>query len=555
MRRKKWMTGLLAGMFALGVFAETAYAEETDNDNIAAYVGGGDAGVINTASEEKKPLLYDCGDALDIPWTTWWSNWNIGSVGADDCLEEVFGYEGTTQVSPDGSWLCYASNYTGTRSYRLMALAVNDAQKAPVKIGDDAVMHRILDDNRIVWLKGSNGTLYLSDTEGGTEAIASNVENYPFFVDASQQRVLWAERGTSKIWMRTLDLKGEAECLNWDKVAYMSSDLSILAGGRDGNVYVRDHFGEEKLFRENYDLSYFYFVQAADPYPLEAHTLADGPVGQIGESGCRYIQAAEEGAYTSIWRYDNGNISLFQKDTLAIGVHGDMVAYKKFTTEPDTSNEEQTTYLWENGKETALERQKIRSVRFSDDGSLGWGIGNTRESVFLLTEFKAEHTDGKVRVISDQLLNFVDSGLNRAYYAESDEMGVNIVLYCDQNVIDYDGTTAFVGEDSLFYYRTGQDIVFTLKVYDGTQSEVIADSVIEAKVLPNGSVLVLTSKDYVTDYGTLCLYTKEGGLKELVSGVEKIVDPDISIRWPAETVEVPQGTTGEMQLVGGAEEE
>ena len=90
-----------------------------------------------------------------------------------------------------------------------MALPLGDGGKEPVKIGDDAVMHRILSDNRIVWLKGSSGTLYISDAAGNTQEIASNVENFPFFVNAAETHVLWVERGSTQMSMRTLDLSGE----------------------------------------------------------------------------------------------------------------------------------------------------------------------------------------------------------------------------------------------------------------------------------------------------------------------------------------------------------
>lgn len=107
-------------------------------------------------------------------------------------------------------------------------------------------------------------------------------------------------------------------------------------------------------------------------------------------------------------------------------------------------------------------------------------------------------------------------------------------------MIDYDGTNGFVAPDGRLYYRVGQDLVFTLKTFDGTQSEVIADKVIEAKALPDGSAAVLVSEDYTTESGTLCLYTKEAGLRQMVGGVEKIADNDISIRYVQERLRFPE---------------
>ena len=128
-------------------------------------------------------------------------------------------------------------------------------------------MHRILSDNRIVWLKGSSGTLYISDAAGNTQEIASNVENFPFFVNAAETHVLWVERGSTQMSMRTLDLSGETVPLNWNRVEYMSADLQMLIGSRDGNLYIRENLGEEKLLLENTEYGLFNVIQPG-PLPL-----------------------------------------------------------------------------------------------------------------------------------------------------------------------------------------------------------------------------------------------------------------------------------------------
>ena len=126
------------------VFAQADDGQNSARENYAAFAGGGDVGIIDVASEEKNAEVYVCGDAVEFSWMEWWYNWNLQNLGTEKNLEELFGYSGTTQVSADGTVLCYASNYTGMGSYRLMALPLGDGGKEPVKIGDDAVMHRIL---------------------------------------------------------------------------------------------------------------------------------------------------------------------------------------------------------------------------------------------------------------------------------------------------------------------------------------------------------------------------------------------------------------------------
>lgn len=529
------------------VFAQADDGQNSARENYAAFAGGGDVGIIDVASEEKNAEVYVCGDAVEFSWMEWWYNWNLQNLGTEKNLEELFGYSGTTQVSADGTVLCYASNYTGMGSYRLMALPLGDGGKEPVKIGDDAVMHRILSDNRIVWLKGSSGTLYISDAAGNTQEIASNVENFPFFVNAAETHVLWVERGSTQMSMRTLDLSGETVPLNWNRVEYMSADLQMLIGSRDGNLYIRENLGEEKLLLENTEYGLFSVIQPG-PLPLE-ETYMEGAVARVGASGCIYFQTPTPDGFAGIGRYENGGITPVQERAMAVGVHGDMIAYKKPAEEEGVDFEAKTTYLLAGGREIPLEKQNINSVFFSQDGTKAWGLGNGRDSAYLLTEFGTENPDGKLTILSENVAFYLDSGKDRPFYAEYDEAGVNLVLKSGTDVIDYDGTNGFVAPDGRLYYRVGQDLVFTLKTFDGTQSEVIADKVIEAKARPDGSAAVLVSEDYTTESGTLCLYTKEAGLRQMVGGVEKIADNDISIRYVQGAPAVSGTAQGGMQLL------
>ena len=88
---------------------------------------------------------------------------------------------------------------------------------------------------------------------------------------------------------------------------------------------------------------------------------------------------------------------------MAVGVHGDMIAYKKPAEEEGVDFEAKTTYLLAGGREIPLEKQNINSVFFSQDGTKAWGLGNGRDSAYLLTEFGTENPDGKLTILSENV--------------------------------------------------------------------------------------------------------------------------------------------------------
>ena len=79
------------------VFAQADDGQNSARENYAAFLGGGDVGIIDVASEEKNAEVYVCGDAVEFSWMEWWYNWNIQNLGTEKNLEELFGYSGTTQ--------------------------------------------------------------------------------------------------------------------------------------------------------------------------------------------------------------------------------------------------------------------------------------------------------------------------------------------------------------------------------------------------------------------------------------------------------------------------
>ena len=118
----------------------------------------------------------------------------------------------------------------------------------PVKIDSSVTSYTILDNNKILYKKAGNDTLYINDKKGNKEKIASDV-NY-FYLDSDQKNIVWSESngdGTINVCQQDVALKKEKKTLAKDVDSfYASSDLKYVVVQEQDTLYMVENFGEKQ---------------------------------------------------------------------------------------------------------------------------------------------------------------------------------------------------------------------------------------------------------------------------------------------------------------------
>ena len=157
-------------------------------------------------------------------------------------------YSAGVSYSKDGKYICYPTdvNYGDDDiEFRLNMQKVGKTEE-PVKIDSSVTSYTILDNNKILYKKAGNDTLYINDKKGNKEKIASDV-NY-FYLDSDQKNIVWSESngdGTINVCQQDIALKKEKKTLAKDVDSfYASSDLKYVVVQEQDTLYMVENFGE-----------------------------------------------------------------------------------------------------------------------------------------------------------------------------------------------------------------------------------------------------------------------------------------------------------------------
>lgn len=170
-------------------------------------------------------------------------------------------YSAGVRYSKDGKYICYPTdvNYgDDSIEFRLNMQKVGKTEE-PVKIDSLVTSYTILDNNKILYKKAGNDTLYINDKKGNKEKIASDVEY--FYLDSDQKNIVWSESngdGTINVCQQDVALKKEKKTLAKDVDSFhTSSDLKYILVNEQDIIYMIENFGEkQKIASGVEDVSY-----------------------------------------------------------------------------------------------------------------------------------------------------------------------------------------------------------------------------------------------------------------------------------------------------------
>lgn len=157
------------------------------------------------------------------------------------------------RYSKDGKYIVYPTeiSYDGNHNYPEFRLNMQkiSAKEEPKKIDSSVWRYTLLKNNKLVYIKTGNDTLYLNDIKDNKQKIASDVVEY--HIDNEEENIVWVESdgGLYSIYQQDLALKKEKKKLAKDVDSYqISKDLKQIAVMEEDTLFlVKDFKEKEKI--------------------------------------------------------------------------------------------------------------------------------------------------------------------------------------------------------------------------------------------------------------------------------------------------------------------
>lgn len=155
------------------------------------------------------------------------------------------------QYSKDGKYIFYPTEVTHEK-YTVYPEYCLNMQKVgkeddPIKLDNSVWQYHVLEQNKVIYIKSGNNTLYINDKKGNKEKIASHVEDY--HIDKDEKNIVWieAEDGSYAIYQQDLALKKEKKALAANVSFYdISENLKQIAVVEEDTLYVIRNFDDKK---------------------------------------------------------------------------------------------------------------------------------------------------------------------------------------------------------------------------------------------------------------------------------------------------------------------
>mgnify|MGYP000845880137 FL=1 len=485
-----------------------------------------------------------------------------GSYGDED---EIYGMRVT--YSKDGKYICYPTDVKAEDGMTEFDLNFQKVGKegGAIEIDDSVTKYKLLDNNKIVYLKARNDTLYISDRKGKKEKIASDVAR--FKLDKEQKNIVWIEQnnGKSALYQQDINLKKEKKKLSKSaENCIIGDDLKQIVVQEDDKLYLIENFGErEKIASDvgwvvsnNEKDKALYYVKM-DEKKINAMDIVEDDTN--GDEDMEwFLEELEEHsievAENSLYCYKDGKeVEIAKKLSSDIYAqdNSDTVLFTRFKMEElpkvraskldeiydvdqkyyEALQESAETCIY-NGKEIvtldADLKERMGEQRFlvDDEKNIGYTMkvernkdGEIKESQLL--SFKTgKKADGKCSVVAEDVDVMMGAKDGDIYYLTDMDEGMGD-LYCNEELIDSDvmiGTLEFTKEQKYPIYKTDYNTsknLFTLKMFDGKNAKVIADDAFDYKVVDEKKIAVLVDYDDDDSTGTLKLYRGKDKLIEL----------------------------------------
>lgn len=515
-----------------------------DTQTKVAYLKDGRIMQVDLDKYKKEPVKYS------------------GSYGDEDAT-----YGMRVTYSKDGKYICYPTNAEEEDGEIEFDLNFQKVGKdgASMEIDDSVTKYKLLDNNKVIYLKAGNDTLYISDRKGNKEKIASDVSS--FRLDKDQKNIVWVEEGNEKtsLYQQDIKLKKEKKKLSKSADNYLIGDnLEQIVVQDDEKLYLIKDFKErEKIASDvswvvanNEEDEVLYYVKedkkkidAMDIVEddtngdedqewlieeLEDYSIETSKVSLYCYKDGKEIEVAKE-IGGDIYAQDDSDTVLFTKLNMeelpkmkASKLDGTYEVDEKYY---EALRESAEVCIY-NGKEVVPLDAELsggmdgQNFLIDDEKNIGYVLkternkeGEIKESTLL--SFKTgKKADGKCSVVAEDVDAMMGAKNGDVYYLADMDEGMGD-LYCNDELIDSDvmrSSLEFTKEKEYPVYATDYNDsknLFTLKMFNGKDAKVIADDVFDYKIVDEKKIAVLADYDDEDGTGTLKLYRGKDKLTEL----------------------------------------
>lgn len=374
-----------------------------------------------------------------------------------DALEDNYVLSAYTFTSPDGRYLYYPE---GDVIYRRDLTA--DPQDKGIKIDSDiGYFFEITPDNKAVYIKQSNGGLYISDGDN-KEKVAMNVTFCTMNEDGTQ---LIYENQDSDIFFLDMKTLSEEKIVSEASLLCISDDFSTVCYQKSGNLY-KQVIGDDKEKIASDLQSFITCMDDGTLYYTKSHTetvaLSDylnddmrEADAAISEPNITDFQTQEP--YTNWWG-DTSYETVTDDDAYnaAYNIYNDKLMRDELRAQAaekimDFSHE--TLYSYKDGEETAMTDDFAYSLITSDSGLLVY-----KKTMFTPPEKVKISEVSDIYALTELLGNY--QGEDNAVYAISG--GAETLLAGED-------TSTFVVDGTFFYSEDSRKLYF-IDDYDPAES-------------------------------------------------------------------------------------
>ena len=231
---KKLAIGAAAFLLAVGG-ACVVGALLMGNHKYVAYLKDGGVNQADLEHQRKKTVKYS------------------GDYGEKDNNPDAYV---KVEYSGDGKYIFYPTEVTRESDtvYPEYCLNMQKVGKEddPIKLDNSVWRYHVLEQNKVLYIKSGNNTLYINDKKGNKEKIASHVEDY--HIDKDEKNIVWieSEDGVYAIYQQDLALKREKKALATNVNFYdISENLKQIAVVEEDTLYVIKNFDDKKKIASN----------------------------------------------------------------------------------------------------------------------------------------------------------------------------------------------------------------------------------------------------------------------------------------------------------------
>ena len=506
---KKFPVKLIGGVVGIAVVAGVAITVVSKilsgggDNKYVAYLKDGSVNQVDLDHYKKEPVEYE------------------GSYSSSD---ESTRYEATVQYSKDGNYIFYPTNLEYGRDgleYRLNMQKVGKTEDE-IKIDNSVSTYRVLDDNRVVYIKTGNDTLYISDKKGNKEKIASDVVN--FQIDQEQKNIVWVENTSNdlkSVCQQDLNLKKDKKVLAKNVTdTYIESDLSQIVVMDEDVLYVIKDFKEKEkidsgvseLLLNNVKEQCIYYVKE------EENTLI---AGDLVVDDCSEADAKIEEPEYSDFKVEkiekNSWTGKYEKvETTDYDAYNE--AYDKYLEKEnrdelrgtlesmEISHQAEQLYCYKDGKETKVDEAFAGYYSYANAEQLIYNRYNMEE----LPQLKLSELSYSGEV-EEQYYEALQDSLETCVYTEGKTIVLEEVL--NRFIIDEENNTGYgikteytvTGDEEEGYteQRSTESLIsFSLDSKSDGKCHVVAEGVDTVEETQNGKIYYITEED--GDAGELC---------------------------------------------------